>query len=37
MMTLSFEFEAMVRGYHMHKSIWTVVGEELPCRRENGN
>ena len=30
--------EAMVRGYHVDKGIWaTVVGEELPCQREDGN
>ncbi len=31
----SFSVEAMVRGYHAYKDIWTaVVGEELPCQRE---
>ena len=31
----SFSVEAMVRVY---KDIWaTVVGEELPCQREDGN
>ena len=30
--------EAMVRGYHVYKDIWTaVVGEEFPCKRETGN
>ncbi len=30
-----FSVEAMVRGYHAYKDIWTaVVGEELPCQRE---
>ena len=34
----SFSIEAMVRGYHVYKHIWTaVVGEEFPCRREVGN
>ena len=34
----SFSVEAMVRGYHFYKDIWaTVVGEELPCQREDGN
>ena len=34
----SFLVEAMVRGYHVYKNVWTtVVGEELPCQREDGN
>ncbi len=34
----SFSVEAMVRGYHTYKDIWTaVVGEELPCQREMAN
>ncbi len=34
----SFSLEAMVRGYHAYKDIWTaVVGEELPCQRERVN
>ena len=34
----SFLVEAMVRGYHVYKDIWaTVVGEELPCQREDGD
>ncbi len=34
----SFSIEAMVRGYHAYKDIWTaVVGEELPCQRERAN
>ena len=34
----SFSVEAMVRGYHVYKDIWTaVVGEEFPCKREDGN
>ena len=34
----SFSVEAMVRGYHIYKDIWTaVVGEEFPCKRETGN
>ncbi len=32
----SFSIEAVVRGYHAYKDIWTaVVGEELPCQRES--
>ena len=35
---VSFSVEAMVRGYHAYKDIWTAVnGEELPCQREDGN
>ena len=27
-----------MRGYHVYKDIWaTVVGEEFPCQREDGN
>ncbi len=34
----SFSVEAMVRGYHAYKDIWTAaVGEELPCQRERAN
>lgn len=34
----SFSIEAMVRGYHAYKDIWTAVhGEELLCQREDGN
>ncbi len=34
----SFSVEAMVRGYHAYKDIWTaVVGEELPCQRQRAN
>ncbi len=34
----SFSVEAMVRGYHTYKDIWTaVVGEELPCQWERAN
>ena len=30
--------EAMVRGYHVYKDIWSaVVGTELPCKREDAN
>ena len=26
------------RGYHVYRDIWTtVVSEELPCQREDGN
>ena len=35
---VSFLVEAVVRGYHAYKDIWTAVyGEELPCEREAGN
>ena len=36
---VSFSVEAMVRGYHVYKDIWTAVhGEELlTCVREAGN
>ena len=34
----SFSVEAMVRGYHVYKDAWAaVVGEEFPCKREDGN
>jgi len=34
----SFEIEAMVRGYHIYKDVWSaVVDEEFPCKREDGN
>ena len=34
----SFLIEAMVRGYHVYKDIWSaVVGEEFPCMKEVGN
>ena len=34
----AFSVEAVVRGYHVYKGIWTaVVGEEFPCRREDGS
>lgn len=34
----SFSVEAMVRGYHTYKDIWTaVLGEELLCKREVDN
>ena len=34
----SFSVEAMVRGYHAYKAIWTPVhGEELPCKTEDSN
>ncbi len=33
-----FAFGSCVRGYHIYKDIWEAsVGEELPCKRENGN
>ena len=35
---VTIKIEAMVRGYHVYQSIWTVVvGESLPCLRERGN
>ena len=33
-----FSIESCVRGYHVYKDIWEAsIGEELPCKRENGN
>ena len=35
---LSFTVEAMIRGYHVYKNIWSsVLDEELPCQKETGN
>ena len=34
----SFSAEAMVRGYHAYKDIWTAVNsKELPCQGEDGH
>ena len=34
----SFTIEAMIRGYHIYRDIWSAVfDEELPCQRETGN
>jgi len=34
----SFEIEAMVRGYHICKDMWSaVIDEEFLCKREDGN
>ena len=34
----SFSVEAVVRGYHVYKDIWTaVIDGEFPCKREDGN
>ena len=34
----SFSVEAMVRGYHVYKDIWSaVVGTELPCKCKDAN
>ena len=34
----SFSLEAMVRGYHVYRSVWeAAIGEELMCVREVGN
>ena len=34
----SFSVESTVRGYHVYKVILdAVVGEEFPCKREDGN
>ena len=34
----TFTIEAMVRGYHVYQSVWSpTAGEQLPCRKENGN
>jgi len=32
----SFEIEALVRGYHIYKDVWSAVVEEFPCKREDG-
>ena len=33
-----FEIEAMVRGYHIYKDVWSaVIDEEFLCKREDGN
>ena len=33
-----YRVESCVRGYHVYKDIWEAsIGEELPCKRENGN
>ena len=39
MVTYTFSFNSMVRGYHEYKSIWTnpFDGEELICEGEVGN
>lgn len=30
--------EAMIRGYHVYRNVWSsVLDEELPCQRETGN
>ena len=35
---MAFEFESMVRGYHVYKDIWdAVIGQTLPCLIESGN
>lgn len=37
-MSSSFLVEAMARGYHIYKYVWTAaVGEVFPCNRENGS
>ena len=34
----SFEIEAMVKGYHIFKDVWSaVIDEESPYKREDGN
>jgi len=30
----SFIIEAMIRGYHIYRDIWSAILEELPCQRE---
>jgi hypothetical protein len=38
MAAATFSVEAMVRGYHVYQGIWIpTAGEQLPCRKENGN
>ena len=35
---VSVVVEAIVRGYHVYKTIWDAdIGEELHCQRETGN
>lgn len=37
-MSVAFEVQAMVRGYHKYKDIWEAkIGENLQCQREPGN
>jgi hypothetical protein len=34
----TFSVEAMIRGYHIYKDVWTaIMDEELCCRREPFN
>ena len=33
----SFSLEAMVRGYHVYRSVWEAAIGELMCVREAGN
>jgi len=32
----SLEIEAMVRGYHIYKDVWSAVIDEFPYKREDG-
>ena len=35
---MSFQVEAMVRGYHIYSEIWgAALGEQLQCARETSN
>ena len=37
-MALEFNFESMVRGYHVYKDVWdATIRETLPCKVESGN
>ena len=37
-MAFEFNFESMVRGYHVYKDVWdATIGETLPCEVESGN
>ena len=37
-MAASFEFDSVIRGYHIYKEIWEAShGEMLNCVRETGN
>ena len=37
-MAISFEYDSMIRGYHIYKEIWEASHSEmLDCVRETGN
>ena len=38
MVCTSFTIEAMIRGYHICRDIWsTIIDKESPCEKELGN